>query len=413
MSRRPVATLPRITVAMPTRERADVLEKALATVTAQDYDALEIVVSDNCSSDRTREVVAAARDPRIRYVNTGRRLSMTGNYEFALSHVQPGWVTILGDDDGLMPGALHKLAALAGQTSAQAIRSRVCKYSWPSATGAPWGRLTVPLDRGHEIREARPWLERVLAGSQGYAELPILYNGGFVTTDLVERMKGGTGVVYRSPIPDVYSAVAICSLVDRYAFSHDPLVISGTSKHSTGAAHFARDARAAAGSPAQLFHSEESIPFHAALPREPDGGYPMSVQALVYESYLQTAFLRGEPARARHAEQLAVVLAVGGKNHDLVEAWARRFALAHGLDFARGVAAASRIKRLRRVQRLPAQLRSALDHCDLGSPELPLRDVFEATIAAAAVRATIPGPVARLSRAAARLIDQRRAGRTA
>lgn len=403
-----MATLPRITVAMPTRERADVLEKALATVTAQDYDALEIVVSDNCSTDPTREVVAAAADPRIRYVNTGRRLSMTGNYEFALSHVQPGWVTILGDDDGLMPGALDKVAALAAEPDTQAIRSRVCKYSWPSATGEPWGRLTIPLDRGHEIRACRPWLERVLAGAQGYAELPILYNGGFVTTELVERMKGGTDVLYRSPIPDVYSAVAICSLIDRYAFSHDPFVISGTSKHSTGAAHFARAARAAESSPAKLFHSEESIPFHAALPREPDGGYPMSVQALVYESYLQTQFLRGDEP-LRHAEQLAVVLAVGGKNHDIVEAWAQRFAAAHGLDFARGVAAAARIQRLRRVQRIPSQLLRALDHYDLGSRELPLRDVFEATIAAAAVRATIPGPVARLSRAAARLVDKRRA----
>jgi len=403
------AALPRITVVLPTRERGDVLEKALATVTAQDYDALEIVVSDNCSTDRTREVVAAAGDPRIRYVNTGRRVSMTGNYEFALSHARPGWVTILGDDDGLMPGALHRVAQLAAETSVHAIRSRVGKYLWPSVTGTAWGRLTVPLERGHEVRACRPWLERVLTGAEGYAELPILYNGGFVTTELVERMKAGTPVLYRSPLPDVYSAVAICSLVDRFVFSHDPFVISGTSKHSTGAAIFARAGQAGANSPAQVFQREESVAFHPAVPREPNGGYPVSVQALIYESYLQTGFLRDEQPGARHAEQLAVALAAGGKNHDIVEAWAQRFAAAHGLDFARGRAAAARIQRLRRVQRIPAQLRRVLGNYDLGSPELPLRDVFEATIAAAAVRAAIPGPLTRLSRAATRFVDKRRA----
>jgi glycosyltransferase involved in cell wall biosynthesis len=402
-------TATKITIVMPTRERGDVLARALATVTAQDYDGLEIVVSDNCSTDGTREVVAAAGDPRIRYLNTGRRVSMTDNWEFALSHVQgDGWVTILGDDDGLMPGAVARVARLIQTSPAatHAIRSRVCKYSWPSLTGTPWGRLTVPLDRGHEVRAARPWLARIMSGSHSYADLPILYNGGFITTELLARIKAG-GAVYRSPIPDIYSAVAICSLVDHFVFSHEPFAISGSSKHSTGASHFVKDARAAESSPAKLFRREESIPFHAALPREPDGGYPISVHALVYESYLQTGFLRGEHPGARHAEQLAVMLAVGGKNQETVEAWGQRFAEAHGLDYARCRAAATRLGRLRRVQRIPARLRSAVDHLDLGSAELPIRDVFEATIAAAAVRATLPGPITRLSRAAARLVHRR------
>jgi glycosyltransferase involved in cell wall biosynthesis len=104
--------VPKITVIVPTRERCDVLQHCLQTLTMQDYQHLEILVSDNFSADATKEVVASAGDPRIRYINTGRRLSMSHNWEFALSHVRDGWVTFIGDDDGLPPGAIASVSDL-------------------------------------------------------------------------------------------------------------------------------------------------------------------------------------------------------------------------------------------------------------------------------------------------------------
>src|SRR2546421_723250 len=54
-------TNPKITVIIPTRERCDVLGKTLATVVAQDYEAIEILVSDNFSADETRATGIEAR----------------------------------------------------------------------------------------------------------------------------------------------------------------------------------------------------------------------------------------------------------------------------------------------------------------------------------------------------------------
>jgi len=71
--------LPKFTVIVPTRERADVLGPALKTVVEQDYDNLRILVSDNFSNDSTRDMVESFRDPRIIYINTGKRLSMSLN----------------------------------------------------------------------------------------------------------------------------------------------------------------------------------------------------------------------------------------------------------------------------------------------------------------------------------------------
>jgi len=64
----------------PTRERSDVLEKSLITVTSQDYGNLEVIVSDNYSCDDTEDVVRSTNDARVKYINTGKRVSMSHNW---------------------------------------------------------------------------------------------------------------------------------------------------------------------------------------------------------------------------------------------------------------------------------------------------------------------------------------------
>ena len=53
---------PHFTVVIPTRERAEVLQHCLKTVVAQDYDNLEILVSDNFSCDDTEDVVRSFKE---------------------------------------------------------------------------------------------------------------------------------------------------------------------------------------------------------------------------------------------------------------------------------------------------------------------------------------------------------------
>ena len=126
---------PKITVIIPARERCDVLGETLKTVLAQTTSTSKSSFSDNHSADHTRDVVGQFNDSRLRYVNPGRRLNMSHHWEFALTHVDSGWLTILGDDDGLLPGALTKVSSMLRDNPVEAIRSRVCGYGWPSAPG--------------------------------------------------------------------------------------------------------------------------------------------------------------------------------------------------------------------------------------------------------------------------------------
>lgn len=61
--------------------------------------------SYNESIDNTRGVVSEFSDIHIRYINTGVRVGMYENWEFALSYVAADFVMYLGDDDGLFPNA--------------------------------------------------------------------------------------------------------------------------------------------------------------------------------------------------------------------------------------------------------------------------------------------------------------------
>ena len=380
-------TKPKITVIIPTRERAGVLEAALRTATAQTYEGLEIIVSDNCSGDGTDDVVQRANDSRIRYLNTGRRLSMSHNWEFALAHVQEGWVTFMGDDDGLLPGAISRIAEIVAATQAQVIRTEFCTYDWPGMPNRSEGQLIVPLLSGLEYRRSSWWLRKVLEGKTRYSQLPMIYNGGFIHISVLKRIKEIMGTFFPSVNPDVYTAVAVARLTEEFLFIREPLAMSGTSKYSNG--HSAFSANSMRNLQAyQQFLSEDNIPFHPDMPTLEDGSLPLSLQACVYEAYLQSAPLGGDVEGVNHEKQLAVMLATSGKHRTMIDAWGRRFAQLHGLDYASALRAATRLRPRLQARMFWHKLQRVLR--SVVTDRLALQNVHEACIAAGVIRSA-PG----------------------
>lgn len=376
---------PKITVIIPTRERCDVLEASLRTVTAQSYDNLEIIVSDNFSADATTDVVRRADDSRIRYLNTGKRLSMSHNWEFALSHVDDGWVTFMGDDDGLLPEAIRSVADIIKQTGLKAIRSAFCTYDWPATNGNEHGQLIVPMSFGLSVRDSKKWMSKVMCGREKYTQLPMIYNGGFIHISVLKKIKENTGSFFLSSSPDIYSSIAIASVIDRYAYSKVPCSISGTSMHSIGTSFYSiskyRDSL-----PAAKFSSEKNLPFHPDMPLHPDGSYPLSLHALVYESYLQSGTLRPTSIKVSHMQQLEVIMATAGVHHESIHEWGKIFADQHGLDYDK----ARRSAALKALYLRPrTTLRKIANTANSVITEnLPIKDIFEASIAASVIRAS-------------------------
>lgn len=385
----------KFTIIIPTRERADVLASSLRTAVMQDYADLDILVSDNFSNDNTCEVVASFNDPRIKYINTGKRLSMSHNYEFALSHVSDGWITILGDDDGLLPGSINTVAEIAQNYGVEAIQSRGGSYLWPSLTQTGYGRLSINLREDHELRKSREWFGRVINGDEDFTSLPTLYTGGFVNYNLIKKAQGNSKVFYHSMMPDVFSAIVFAQITDKYIFSHKPLAIGGASKHSIGASAFISEkSKENKKIPADMFYQEPNIPFHEDFPVLPDGSSPKSIQALVYESLLQSRkLINSAEDITSHRRQLEIILRNAKRQHrDHTIDWARLFAEKHGIDFNEAYQASRRRKLIYKSRKHAKRIKDKYHTMNIsGSIDLPMRDIYEASITAAVIMKFKPG----------------------
>ncbi len=227
--------LPALTVIIPTRNRAVTLEAALRTCVSQDYDRLHILVSDNVSSDHTMDIVRSFKDPRVQYVNTHQGMSMTRNWEFALSHVDRGYVTFLGDDDGLVPNAATDIASLIQETGTPAISWNKAEYHWPNHPNArirnvlliPSMNVMLEMSSALALRHATHfWLP--------YNKLPTVYNS-FVAYDAIASARRTGGRFFMSVTPDVYSGFALMKVLRSYLYSSRPFSVNGASALSNGA----------------------------------------------------------------------------------------------------------------------------------------------------------------------------------
>jgi GT2 family glycosyltransferase len=103
----PLARRPLITVAICTRNRVALLEKAVRSVLAQADDRVEILIVDNGSTDGTAELAGkfATTDPRVRIAREPQTgLSVARN--LALREAQADWVVFLDDDATVEAGWL-------------------------------------------------------------------------------------------------------------------------------------------------------------------------------------------------------------------------------------------------------------------------------------------------------------------
>ena len=91
---------PLVTIGIPTYNRADsYLKEALESAVSQTYPNIEIVVSDNCSTDHTEVYVRGFSDPRIRYFKQIQNIPANDNFNFCLEQAKGDYFLLLHDDD--------------------------------------------------------------------------------------------------------------------------------------------------------------------------------------------------------------------------------------------------------------------------------------------------------------------------
>ncbi len=233
---------PRYSVIIPARNGGDYLKECINTVIPQNYTDYELIISDDHSTDGSREYLAGYKNHlNLKIIEPPRSLSMTEHWEWALSHASGQWQIFVGQDDGLQPYFFHLadiLTRKAETAGIRAIMSERAYYFWPGCS-AVYGDISVSYRAVKKIKVHYSAAEgiKALLGIQNYFELPEMYTTSLFHSSLLDevREKQG-GRVFTCHPQDANLGVIAVSLEKKYLKSYIPLGWVGTSPKSAGMA---------------------------------------------------------------------------------------------------------------------------------------------------------------------------------
>jgi glycosyltransferase involved in cell wall biosynthesis len=109
MSRPPQSPL--VSIALPVYNGADTVSEVIESVLAQTHSNLELVISDNASTDGTQEICRgfARRDRRVVYQRQATNVGLLNNFVSAAHNSAGTYLRWIGDDDALEPDYVSRV----------------------------------------------------------------------------------------------------------------------------------------------------------------------------------------------------------------------------------------------------------------------------------------------------------------
>lgn len=101
-----------VSVCVPVFNGERFLTEALDSIIRQTYPNLEIIVQDDCSTDRTPDILATYSDPRIKVERNEQNAGIVRTLNRAFERAGGEYLRILCHDDRLLPNDLSAMAAL-------------------------------------------------------------------------------------------------------------------------------------------------------------------------------------------------------------------------------------------------------------------------------------------------------------
>ncbi len=101
-----------ITVAIPTFNRCELLKRAVNSVLKQEIDGLSVIISDNASSDGTKEYLKSICDSRVTVIYSQHNDGMMANWQRCFERSNGKYFLLMSDDDAFYcDKALSKLVS--------------------------------------------------------------------------------------------------------------------------------------------------------------------------------------------------------------------------------------------------------------------------------------------------------------
>lgn len=178
----PSSPPPSVSIGLPVYNGARFLPQALESLLGQSFSDIELIVSDNASSDSTQNICTeyAARDARIRYVRQNVNIGAMRNWNFVAKQARGKYFKWSSASDYCAPDMLARcFAAMEAESDIVLCYGQTCLVDQETGELTEYtGNIEVMEDRPHE-RFSK------LCGS---LKLNNAY-GGLIRTDALHRTK--------------------------------------------------------------------------------------------------------------------------------------------------------------------------------------------------------------------------------
>ena len=120
----------KLTIGIPVYNGEKFLEEKITSILNQDFTDFELIISDNASTDSTKEICSkfAANDKRVRFFSHKKNLGVNWNFDFILKKARGEYFMWTAADDKILPGFYGKNIEILEKNSNVICSTSQVKY---------------------------------------------------------------------------------------------------------------------------------------------------------------------------------------------------------------------------------------------------------------------------------------------
>lgn len=232
---------PKYSILIPSKNGMPFLQAAIESVLQCTAEDIEVIVSDDASSDNSAEYLQSVSDSRVQVVEPPPVLSMSEHWDWLAGRANGQWQMFLGQDDGMQTNWYKQLEGLTEEATRRRLRAIVGKrayFFWPgvekhfeSQRLRYFGFDYVSTNLGTDA------LTGALQSRFEYFELPQMYTTSFFHRGLIADIRERQGGALVVSHPQDASLAASALFVEKfYLRSELPFSWVGSSLKSAGLA---------------------------------------------------------------------------------------------------------------------------------------------------------------------------------
>ncbi|WP_184059755.1 MULTISPECIES: glycosyltransferase family 2 protein [unclassified Paraburkholderia] len=236
---------PSFSILLPSRNRLELLKHAVDSVLAQNERNLEIIISDNESSENYVEYVRTITSVPVRYIRGDSPISVTDNWNRALKAATGDYIVMLGDDDALTPGFIQRMSdIIEAHSHPDVVYCMAYHYAYPDVLPNEAAGYLCTVNNSSLFDDSRaPYvLNDQRARQLGQQALRFRHLISFNAQHYVWRREfvqrdGSEPAFFQSPYPDFFASFVTFLTAKKIVVTPTAEVIIGISKRSFGFFH--------------------------------------------------------------------------------------------------------------------------------------------------------------------------------